>query len=122
MDNSEMAIVPNYRDFWTVCKIARNYALKYLDEDFVPLKLEYGEDEEEKEEGQSNKGGYGLFNRELRIKQAEVRKQIEIFSVKEALKTWIQSRYKGEFLNKFMEMDGDPDEKLDFCISEAKEN
>ena len=123
-ENSELKVIPTHRDYWTVCKLARGYALKYLDEDFVPLKLEYGEDQEESKNtvNQPSKGGYALFERELKIKQAEIRKQVEVHAVKEALEVWVTSRYKGEFLSKYMGMDGDPDEKLEFCFSEAKEN
>lgn len=118
-----MKIIPSYRDYWTVCKIARNLALKYLDEDFIPLKLEFGEEKEESKEdhGQSFKGGYAMFERERKIKQTQIRKQVELHSLKEALETWTITRFKGEFLHKYMGMDGDPDEKLDYCLSEAKE-
>ena len=143
-ESSELKIIPHYRDYWSICKIARTYALKYLNENFIPLKLDYGEKEEkeseeiveekeeleeEKESRGSNgskiskeskdgksiaKGNYTLFDRELKLKQTEIRKQVGLHVVKEALEVWTRNKYRGAFLLKYMGMDGDPEEKFDY--------
>ena len=126
-ENTEIKIVPHYRDYWSIWKIAKNYALKYLDENFVPLKLEYGEGplhenskERSREEGKKQKTSIHLFERELKLKQAEIRRQVEKYVIKEALDTWTKNKYKGPFLHKYMGMDGDPDEKFEYCLEESK--
>lgn len=97
--------------------MARSLAMKYLNENFIPLKLEYGENENEaknKTEDKISKVNYTLFDRELKLKQAKIRKQVEVYAIKEALDIWTRNKYRGAFLNKYMGMDGDPDEKFDY--------
>lgn len=123
---TELKIAPNYRDYWSICKVARSVALKFLDEQFIPKDLQFPLNTNSKEEdssvGAKVKRGYTLFDKELREKQFEVRLKIEQYAIKEALDIWSRSKYKSIFLVLHQRMDGDPEEKFNYCLTKAKKD
>lgn len=61
-----------------------------------------------------------LGEQKLREKQFEVRFKIEQHAIKEALDIWSRSKYKSTFLFLHQKMDGDPEEKFNYCLTKAK--
>lgn len=61
---TELKIAPNYRDYWSICKVARSVALKFLDEQFIPRDLEFPLNQNSKDD--DNSGGAKIKRKAIR--------------------------------------------------------
>jgi hypothetical protein len=125
-ESTNLKIAPNYRDYWSICQVARIVALKYLDDQFIPIDLDFSMNKGSKNVGSSSKAkverGFTLFDSQLKEKQVEVRLKVEQYAVKEALDIWSRAKYMSMFLVLHQQMEGDPDEKFNYCLSKAKKD
>lgn len=119
-DNAEMDFNYNYRDLWSICKIARNIALKYLDSEFKPKKLDYSQFQEEEDNHNEEdplspkKRNYELLDGEVKEKQRVLRVQIEEHALTEALHIYSKNKFKSTFIVNHKDSNSEPEEKFEY--------
>lgn len=83
-ETAEMNFYLEYRDYWSIAKIARSIAKQFLDDEFKPFKLDFSifqQTPEKKDDESSLKKEYTLLDQDLKEKQKIVRIQIEQHSI-----------------------------------------
>jgi hypothetical protein len=122
-ETAEMNFYLNYRDYWSIAKIARSIAKQFLDEEFKPIKLDFSmfQQTPDKNEESPKKKEYTMLDQELKEKQKIVRIQIEEHSIWEALEIFSRNKLKSSFVANHKDQNFDPEEKFDYCLEQAKE-
>ena len=125
-EGSGLKLSPSYLDLWSICKLARVIASKYLDEDFQPKMLDFSRKVPENADKDNiikrrTTKGYTMFEQELKEHQNKIKKAIEEYSIEEAMEAFSKSKLKSQFLLAHNDPNIDAEEKFENCLSEAKE-